>query len=134
MIHDVDHGMNFCFDDRDYVSKDLCLMTDTNLKSKSEILLTLDKAKRQNRVVAIYSTVLSDQPCLTSVVNVGLEANNKVIVTLVGYDVNGHFYERHRLTLDEIYSVVLFDSEFANPFLKHLNDREYDNMRLFRLY
>jgi hypothetical protein len=108
-------------------------MNDVLTKSKSDILVILRKAKRQKRVIGIYSTVLSDQPCLTSVVNVKRK-NNDALVTLTGYDVNGHFYERDRLSLDEIHSVVLFKSEFVNPFLKNLTGRENDRMRSFRLY
>jgi hypothetical protein len=108
-------------------------MSDPLTKSKSEMLVILRKAKRQKKVVGIYSTVLTDQPCLTSVVNVKRH-KNEALVTLTGYDVNGHFYERDRLSLDEIHSVVLFKSEFVNPFLKNLTGRENDRMRLFRLY
>jgi hypothetical protein len=109
-------------------------MNDILIKLKSEILFTLYEAKTERRVIGIYSTALSDQPCLTSVVNLNYdEDSDNVIVTLIGYDVNGHFYERDRINLEAIHSVVLFKSEFDNPFLRNLTNRENDNMRSFRL-
>jgi hypothetical protein len=70
-------------------------------------------------VIGIYSSVLSDQPCLTSVVNVTFNDDDVLLVTLIGYDVNGYFYERDQITLEEISAVILFKSEFLNPFLRN---------------
>jgi hypothetical protein len=103
------------------------------LTSKDDILKALFQNKLCGSIIGITSNVLGPGTYFTTVIEL-IMRDNETLIELKGYDMSGYFFDRSKLTLEEIESVIPFNSSFTNPFLRDM-EREvgHDNNRKFQV-
>lgn len=96
-------------------------MSSVNLEffyDRNLILNILTDSKEQGTAVGINCSALGAGTFITAVEDIMLE--DDMLIVFKPYDANGHMLERNKIKLQEIDSVLPFNSIFQNPFFKSI--------------
>lgn len=87
------------------------------LTDPNEVLRLLTKSKDEGTAIGISSAILGAGTYVTCVDEI--ISDSEIIVVIKPYDATGRIFDRCRLNITEIKSMVPFSSNFTNPFYKN---------------
>ena len=89
------------------------------ITKRREIYDALRESEENDCILGISSPDLGPGMFMTSVREI-IHDGDEIFIVLNSYDSTGYFFEKNRISLDNVTGVLPFKTVFGNPFLKKL--------------